>query len=75
MLVNYGIFMYAGQAVSVYNRDYVKDSFVKREPREHHSSRTKPHAETMRLFYDIQIRISRYEVFVATQIDSNNSNE
>lgn len=71
-LVNYGIlFMYAGQAVSDCNRDYVEDSFAKREPREHRSSRTKPHAETARLFYDILIS----GALVTTQIDRNNSNE
>lgn len=74
-LVNYGIlFMYAGQAVSDCNRDYVKDSFAKREPREHRSSRTKPHAETARLFYDPDIWRIR-GALVTTQIDRNNSNE
>jgi len=72
MLVNDGIFMYAGQAVSDWNRNYVKDLFAKHK---FHFSRTKSHAETAELFYDIQIRVSRSEVLVTIQTNSNNGND
>jgi len=62
MLVNDGLSMYAEQAVSDWNRDYVKDLFAKHKPGELHSSRTKPHAETAKLFYDIQIDVTRIQI-------------
>lgn len=73
MLVNDRIFMYAEQVVSDCNRDYVKDSFAKHEPREPRCSRTKTACGNRRaILLDTRIRQIRDTRYITNRQYNNN---